>query len=91
MLTGLKLSSLPCKCISYRLEHNTKGGGIKELNFEVLEMQKRNILTDRAQRVYEKNEVICLVIMFTPGVMVIKMSHMAHFLYYLLMTAKNQS
>ena len=46
---------------------------------------------DRAQRVDEKNEVICLVIVFTLGVMVIKMSKMVHFLYFLLMPAKNQS
>ena len=50
-----------------------------ELNFEGLEMQKRNIPTDRAQRVDEKNGVICLDIIFTPGVMVIKISKMAHF------------
>ena len=46
---------------------------------------------DRAQRVDERNGVICLVIMFTPGAMVIKMPKMAHFLYFLLMAAKNQS
>ena len=46
---------------------------------------------DRAERVDEKNGVICLVIMFTPGVMVIKISKMTHFLYFLLMPAKNQS
>ena len=46
----------------------------------------------RAQRVDEKNGVICLVVVFTPGVMVITMSKMAHFLsFLLLMTAKNQS
>ena len=38
---------------------------------------------NRAQRVHEKNSVICLV-MFTPGVMVIKISKMTHFLYFLL-------
>ena len=43
-----------------------------ELNFERLEMQKRKIPSDRAQRVYEKNGVICLVIICTPGVIVIK-------------------
>ena len=32
---------------------------------------------DRAQKVDEKNEVIRLVVMFTPSVMVIKMSKMA--------------
>ena len=43
----------------------------------------------RAQRVDEKNWVICQVIMFTPRVMVNKMSEMAHFLYFLRMAAKN--
>ena len=52
-------------------------------------MQKENIGTDRAHKVNEKNEVICLVIMFTPRVMVIKISTMARSLYFLLMTAKN--
>ena len=46
---------------------------------------------DRAQRVDAENMVICLVIMFTPGVMVVKMSKMAHFLYFLLVPVKNQS
>ena len=36
---------------------------------------------DRAQRVDEKNSVIC-VVMFTPEVMVIKISKMTHFLYF---------
>ena len=44
---------------------------------------------DRAQRVDEKNGIIYLV-MFTPRVMVIKMSKMAHFMYFLLDTAKYQ-
>ena len=38
---------------------------------------------DRAQRVDEKNGVIRLV-MFTPRVVVIKMSQIAHFMYFLL-------
>ena len=38
-----------------------------------------------------KNGVIYLVIMFTPGVLVIKMLKVAHFFYFLLMPAKNQS
>ena len=33
---------------------------------------------DRAQKVDEKNEIICLVIMLTLGVIFIKMSHMSH-------------
>ena len=51
-------------------------------------MQERNIPTDKTQRVDEKNGVIYLVIIITPGVMVIKMSKMPHFL---LMIAKNKS
>ena len=47
-------------------------------------MQKWNIPTVRAQGVDEKNGVIFLGIMFTLGVMVIKMSKMAYFLYFLL-------
>ena len=39
---------------------------------------------ERTQRVHEKNSVICLV-MFTPGVMVIKMTKMVNFLYFLLL------
>ena len=50
-----------------------------ELNFEGLQMQKWNIPTNRARRGDDKNGVLCLVIMFTPGVMVIKMLKMAHF------------
>ena len=54
-------------------------------------MQKWKIPTDRAQRLDEKNGIICLVMMFALGVMVIKMSKMAHLLYFLLMPADNQS
>ena len=49
-----------------------------ELNFEHLEMQKWNMPMDRAQRVDEKKEVICLVVMFTPGYI---MSKMAFFVF----------
>ena len=45
-------------------------------------MQKSNISSYWAQRVDEKNNVIRLV-MFTPKVMVIRMSKMAHFMYFL--------
>ena len=37
---------------------------------------------DRARRIGEKNGAIFLVIMFTPGVMVIEMSKMAQFLFF---------
>ena len=58
------MSSLACKCVFYRPEHNAKGD-IMELNFEGPKIQKWNIPTDRAWKVDEKNGVICLVIMFT--------------------------
>ena len=41
------------------------------MNFVDLDMQKSNILRDRAQKVDEKNGVTCLNIMFTPSFMVI--------------------
>ena len=53
-------------------------------------MHKQNISTDRAQIVDKKNGVIDLV-MFTPRVTVIKMPIIAHFIYFLLNTAKNKS
>ena len=81
MWTGLIFSSLACKYVLYRPEHNAKAGGSMELNFEDLEMQKWNIPMDRTQRVDEKNGVICLV-MFTSAVMVIKITKLAHFLYF---------
>ena len=56
----------------------------------VFDMQKRNRSTERVQRVDEKHGVIRLV-MFTPRVMVIKISEMAHFMYFQLDTAKYQS
>ena len=89
MLTHLQVSSLTCKCVFYRPEHNAKEGPT-ELNFEGLEMQNQNIPTDRAQKLDGKNGTICLVIMFTPRDMGIKMSKMANFLCFLLMTGKNQ-
>ena len=63
-------------------------GNPMKLNFGSLEIEKSNIPTDRAQRVDEKNGIICLFIMFPHRVMIIKMSKMAHVLYFRLMTAK---
>ena len=74
MLTTLGRLSLPYQCVFYRPENNVK----QELNLEVLDMQKWNIQTDRAQKVDEKYGFIWLVIMFTPGLMTIKISKMAH-------------
>ena len=63
-------------------------GNPMELNFEYLEIQKRNILMDWAQRVDKKNGVICLAVIFTPTVTVIRKSQIAHFFVFLLMAAK---
>ena len=43
-----------------------QSGSSMELKFEGLEMQKWNIPTIRAQGADEKNDVIYLLIMFTP-------------------------
>ena len=51
-------------------------------------MQKWNKSTYRAQRVDEKNNVIHLV-MFTFKVMIIRMSKIAHLMYFLLNAEKN--
>ena len=60
---------------------------MQRVNFEFLEMQKRNIPTDRTQRADQKN---CLFVIFTPRVMVIKVSKIDHFSLFLMMTAKIQ-
>ena len=63
-----------------------------EWNFEGLEMLKWNIPMGRAQRADEKMRMRpCLVIIFTPRIMIIKMSKIAPFFYFLLITGKNQS
>ena len=86
-MSGLRVSSLVRKCGFYRPDLTgkwvTHGNKIKLLNF-------KNILTNKAQRVVEENEVICPVI-FSPKVMVIKISKMVHFMYFLLDTGKYQS
>ena len=49
MLSGLKVSFLACKCAFYRPEHNVRWDPI-ELNFEGLEMKKRNVPTDKSSK-----------------------------------------
>ena len=88
MLTGLKMSSWSCNCVYYRAEDNAKGELSLDWSLKVLKGRNENILTDRARRIAEKNVIICLVFMFTPRIMVIAMSKMAHFLYFLLMLPK---
>ena len=60
VLAGLKVSSLACKCVFCRPEHNAEGAS--------------------------HGTEFCKL-----RIMVIKMSKMAHFSYFLLTTAKNQS
>ena len=45
--------------------------------------------TDKAQRLDNKNGFTCLVIMFTPRVMVFKISKMAYFSNFMLIAAKS--
>ena len=60
-----------------------------KLNFEGLLMQKLNIPMDRAQRLDQKNrDHSSIYLMFIRGIIVIKMSKMAHFLHFLLMIEK---
>ena len=54
---------------------------------KVFGIQNWSKLKDRAQRLDKKNGVICLV-MFTPTVMVIKISKMADFMHFLSDTEK---
>ena len=81
MLTGLKVSSLTCKCVLYGLEQMKKEDSM-ELSFEGLETQKWNIPAGRAQRLDEKNGVICLVILFTPRAIIIKMTQIGLFFVF---------
>ena len=55
-------------------ENTIQIGEHTELSFEVLEIQKTNIPTDGAQRLDKINGAIYLFIMFTPRVMVVKVS-----------------
>ena len=71
VLTSLKVSSLPCKWLFYRPENIMQRESSMELNSEGLEC-KNGIF----------QEGICLVIITTPRVIVIKISKMIHFLYF---------
>ena len=74
MLKDLKVSSLACKRVFYRSEHNAKGGpyGTELSRSWKAEMNKTR----------KKNGVICLVIMFTLRFMFIKKSQVGHFYYF---------
>ena len=59
------------------------------MNSEGFQKRKGTIPTVRDQRADEKSGVIYLFIMFSSGIVVIKMLEMAHFLDFLQMAAKN--
>ena len=65
MLIGLKLSSLACKCVFYKLEHNAnkESHGTKFWRFWNAEIKHTN---GRAQRGDGKNSGIYLFIIFAP-------------------------
>ena len=73
----------------FRDQNKIQIGHPMELNFESLEMQKRNVPTERAQIVDEKTEVIFLAIKLNPRVMIVERKIIAHRLYFVLMTATN--
>ena len=53
-----------------------------KLNFEGPEMLKWNIPTNKAQRIHEKNGILCLIIKFSPRVTVIKVLQIAQFFVF---------
>ena len=79
------MSSLTYKCVFYRPEPNAKA----ETHWIEFWRSWSKTPNDRAQWLDEKNGVICLVIMFTSSGMACKMSEMANFSYFLLITVKN--
>ena len=76
MVTVRKVSSVGCKCLFNRPEHNTKGVTQWDLIFKGSEVQKSNLPTDKVQSGDEENGVICQVIMFTLRFRVINMQNM---------------
>ena len=87
-LTGLRVTSLACKCVFFIQEHNAKGGP-HDIEFLMSSNAKLSITTDRAQRGDEKNGVTCFVIMLTFKVIVIKVSKVADVSFFLPVTVKN--
>ena len=53
-----------------------------EINFEYFQIQKWILQTIRSEKVDEKNEVICVVLIFSSWVMVLKLSKKVHFLRF---------
>ena len=77
MLTNLKCYLWPVN-IYFAAQNIMQSWDFMELSFKGFEMQKMNISRDRAQLVNEKNNFVCLLIIFTPRVMELKMSKMPY-------------
>ena len=56
------------------------GGDPMKMTFDIFQIQKWISQTDRAQKVGEKNGVICLVSFFLSWVMVLELPKIVHFL-----------
>ena len=74
--------------ISKQKSHDSAKEDPMELNFKGFENLRSKTPADRAQREIRK---MGLFVQFTTGVMITKMSGVAHFFYFLLMTATDQS
>ena len=62
-----------------------------KMNFEYFQIQKWMLQTVRAEKVDEKNGVMCLVFMFPFRVMVFKLSKKVHFCNLELTSVRNRS
>ena len=82
MLTGLKVPSLARKCVNSTDQNIIKSGeGLHGTEFWRAWNAEMKYTNGYSSKSRWKNGVICLVIMFTPRVMVIKKSKMAYFLF----------
>ena len=84
------MSSFAYKCVFYRAKHHAKWGSYRS-KFWRSWNAKMKYTSGQSSKYRLKTGVNFLAIMLTPGVMVIKMSKMAHFLYFLLMTASESA
>ena len=80
MLTGLKLSSLACRCVNFTDQNIIqRGEGLHGTEFWRSWNAEMKYTNEYSSKSRWKNGVICLIIMFTPQVMIIKMPKMAYF------------
>ena len=60
----------------------------KKMNFKYFQIKKWMLQAGRAEKVNEKNGVICVVFMFPSWVMILKLSKKVHFFNFVLSSAK---